>query len=454
MTNGLEGMADGIAGAGGIVGTGRTGEVGGMGEARGDDVPGVSGSDQGSDKGPDQGSGQGAATASAFASVAPAHLHIPLRSTRRDTLLCVVLALVCLALYLLPTGFEDRLPDNAVRCRATVVSVDNERVHQYGIVRMGTQYVSLCALDGPYAGQTWQAGNELVGKMELDKVFAPGDTALLVLTLRDGKVVDAVAQDHYRLRTQAVAFGVFALLLVVFAGPTGVKALLSFVFSALMIWKVLVPALLRDVDPILLGLGVTTAITAATILLVGGMNRRGLAAWLGTLLGIAATCGLALAFAGPFRLHGAVRPYAETVLYSGYPHLHMTRIFLASIFMASSGALMDLAMDVAASMAELVAQNPGISRRAALASGLRVGRAVVGTMTTTLLLAYSGGYIATLMLFMAQGIPLENALNLPFVAAEVMNTLVGSIGLVTVAPFTALTGTWLLVQSGGVDSTT
>ena len=163
--------------------------------------------------------------------------HASLRSTRRDTLLCVVLALACLALYLLPTGFENRLPDNAERCRATVLSVDNERVHQYGIVRMGTQYVTMRALDGPYAGQTWQAGNDLVGKMELDKVFAPGDTALLVLTLRDGKVADAVAQDHYRLHTQAVAFGIFALMLLVFAGVTGLKALLSFVFSASSLWN-------------------------------------------------------------------------------------------------------------------------------------------------------------------------------------------------------------------------
>ena len=73
--------------------------------------------------------------------------HMPLRSTRRDALLCVVLGLACLALYLLPTGFENRLPDNAVRCRATVLSVDNERVHQYGIVRMP-----------PVAGQTPQNG--------------------------------------------------------------------------------------------------------------------------------------------------------------------------------------------------------------------------------------------------------------------------------------------------------
>ena len=127
----------------------------------------------------------GAAAPLAQVQILAAEGHIPLRSTRRDTLLCVVLALACLALYLLPTGFENRLPDNAVRCRATVLSVDNERVHQYGIVRMGTQYVTMRAIGGPYAGQTWQAGNDLVGKMELDKVFAPGDTALLVLTLRD-----------------------------------------------------------------------------------------------------------------------------------------------------------------------------------------------------------------------------------------------------------------------------
>jgi uncharacterized membrane protein len=61
-------------------------------------------------------------------------------------------------------------------------------------------------------------------------------------------------------------------------------------------------------------------------------------------------------------------------------------------------------------------------------------------MTTTLLLAYSGGYTFMLMLFVAQGVPLTNVFNLNYVAAEVLNTLVGSFGLVTVAPFTALCG--------------
>ena len=65
-------------------------------------------------------------------------------------------------------------------------------------------------------------------------------------------------------------------------------------------------------------------------------------------------------------------------------------------------------------------------------------------MTTTLLLAYSGGYIALLMTFMAQGTPIENILNYKYVSAEILDTIVGSFGLVTVAPFTALTSAVLL----------
>lgn len=79
-------------------------------------------------------------------------------------------------------------------------------------------------------------------------------------------------------------------------------------------------------------------------------------------------------------------------------------------------------------------------------SGIRVGRAAMGTMTTTLLLAYSGGYVALLMVFMAQGTPVDNILNYKYVSSEILDTLVGSFGLVTVAPFTAFTSGILLTK--------
>jgi uncharacterized membrane protein len=103
-------------------------------------------------------------------------------------------------------------------------------------------------------------------------------------------------------------------------------------------------------------------------------------------------------FSHAFRLHGTVRPFAETLLYAGHYELHLTEIFIAGVFIASSCAVMDLAMDIAASMDETKRNNPEIGFFEHVQSGMRVGRAVIGTMTTTLFLAYSSSHITMFLL--------------------------------------------------------
>lgn len=110
---------------------------------------------------------------------------------------------------------------------------------------------------------------------------------------------------------------------------------------------------------------------------------------------------------------------------------------------------MDLSVDITSAIHEVVEKKPEISWIEAAKSGMNVGRAAMGTMTTTLLLAYSGGYITLLMVFMAQGTPIDHILNYKYVAAEILDTVVGSFGLVTVAPFTALTAGILLTRKNG-----
>jgi uncharacterized membrane protein len=139
---------------------------------------------------------------------------------------------------------------------------------------------------------------------------------------------------------------------------------------------------------------------------------------------------------------------AESLLYNGYAHLNLTQIFMAGIFIGASGAVMDLAVDIASAVGEVVQKSPDISRWAAVRSGMTVGRAALATQTTTLLLAYSGGYMALLMSFMAQGTPIYAIFNLKYVAAEILHTLVGSFGLCAVAPLTALTSGLLLTGRG------
>ncbi|MEZ7196658.1 YibE/F family protein [Pseudodesulfovibrio karagichevae] len=374
--------------------------------------------------------------------------------TFRDWLLVLIFIVISVGLYYLPTGFESNKDKDAVHCTGRVTAVDDANVMSLGMIRAGEQAVTLEILDGPFKGETYTANNQLLGQLDRDKLFKAGDTAYVVLTVNsDGKVIYVNPQAHYRLGLELFLLALFAALLLIFGGLTGFKALLSFVFTGLLLWKVLVPMLLKGTDPVWLTLCVVALLCAVIIFLVAGINRTGLTAFLGAFLGVVASCAMGIYFTGHFHVHGAVMPFAETLLYAGYGHLNLTRVFMAGVFLSSCGAVMDLAMDVASAMAEVVDKKPGISRVEAVWSGIRVGRAVVGTMTTTLLLAYSGGFVTLLMAFMAQGIPLDTTFNFIYVAAEVLKTLVGSFGLVTVAPFTALVGGLLMTAAKPAAST-
>ncbi len=294
---------------------------------------------------------------------------------------------------------------------------------------------------GPLRGREVEVLNELKGAMELDEIYLPGQSVLVEYAANpEGSITAAYARGRYRIDLTLLLVGLFAVLLIGVAGLTGLKALLSFGLAVLMLWKVLYPSILKGHDPIWIALGVATTLIGIICFLVGGLTRKGTVAFLGSLLGLVLTCCLSMVFTRLFGIHGAVQPYAPTLVYSGFFDVNLTRLFMASVFIAASGALMDVAMDIAASMDEIYDKQPTIGFAEHILSGLTVGRAVIGTMTTTLLLAYSGSYSAMLMVFMGQGVPLVNVFNMSHVSGEVLHTLVGSFGMVTVAPFTAIVG--------------
>ena len=364
-------------------------------------------------------------------------------------------SVVCLALIgvllLLPTGYENagagRL-SNEERVPARIVSTDDSTIKDTGLVRTGEQVCDIQILQGIHKGETHRAYNMLNGSFEQDKIYQTGETALVLVSFDEaGEQVASVSMiDHYRISGEIWLLLAFFAVLIVFAGWTGLRAVLSFILSVLSIWKILVPLSLNGANPILVGALVTAGLTIMIIALVFGFNRITLASCIGAISGLALTAALGILTTNAFHIHGAVMSFSESLLYSGYEHLNLTEIFMASIFIGSSGAMMDLSVDIAAAVNEVVTKRPDLSRFEAMMSGMRVGRAAMGTMTTTLLLAYSGSYIALLMVFMAQGTPMINVFNYKYVASEVIHTIVGSFGLVAAAPLTAAASGLLLAK--------
>lgn len=354
-------------------------------------------------------------------------------------------------LLCLPTGYEDAvIYQDRERSVAKVLKTNNENIITVGILSRGDQTCTLELLDGMFKGEIIEGFNMLTGSIESDKIYKVGDEALVLISYStndiEKEIVYVSMVDHYRLNIELILVVIFAFFLILVAGKTGLRAVLSFGVTILAIWKILIPLCLNGFDPIIIGFLLTAILTLIIISLVYGFDKMTLSASIGALTGSFVTMLMALIFTDFFMLEGAILQGSQSLLYAGFPQLDLKKLFIASIFIGSSGAVMDLAVDITSAVKEVVDKKPDICAKEAIRSGMNIGRAAMGTMTTTLLLAYSGGYISLLMVFMAQGTPVDNILNYKYVASEILDTIVGSFGLVSVAPLTAICAGFFLTK--------
>ena len=350
-------------------------------------------------------------------------------------------------LLLLPTGFEGAYQfKDAIKCKVEILEVDNSSLIDTGLIRTGQQVCKVRFLNGKFKGQTSEGWNMLSGALSQDKLFYPGDKAQAVVHHDDGEIISVNLIDFYRLGGELILALAFALFLVVFARGVGVRSVLSFVITILVLWKILVPLFLKGFNPILTGLVAVAIMTFIILALVYGFDKKLLASFCGAMSGIIFAMVLSIICSRAFHIHGAVMHNSEALLYSGFQDLNLTQIFMASVCIGASGSVMDLSVDITSSVSEVVRNCPSILKKEAIKSGLTVARAAMGTMTTTLLLAYSGTCIAMLMTFMAQGTPIYNILNNNIVASEIINTIAGSFGLAMTAPLTAVIAGTVLAE--------
>lgn len=371
-----------------------------------------------------------------------------IRKYRKDIAFIIAFILASAFLLLIPTGFERAIYVNAVGAKAEVLSTDDRGIIQTGLFRTGDQRCHVRVLSGEHKGLEMDGINLLSGSLKEDKVFVPGDTAwVLIERDTDGNPIFINLIDYYRIGTEWILVIAFALILIAFAGIRGIRMILSFVFAFFAIWKMLIPAVLKGASPFLMCTLTLILLTLVTLPMVSGVNRRSLAAICGALLSMLITLLLSLFMTRILRIHGSVLESSEALLYSGFMTLDLTSLFAGVVCLSAGGAIMDLSIDVSAAMWEVKEHSPLIGAKALFASAMEVGRAGVGTQITTLLLAYMGSYLTLMMVYMAQATPIPNIFTSKSIAAEILQTLVGAMGIVMVTPLTALMG--MLFFRGG-----
>ena len=175
----------------------------------------------------------------------------------------------------------------------------------------------------------------------------------------------------------------------------------------------------------------------ATLIGLNGLHRKTWAALLSTL------CILAMIM-GIFEVvisHTAELDYS-TMEYLGSID-NPDEIFHAEILLSGLGAIMDVAVAIAAALSEIVTKRPEVTFRELFRSGREIGYDIMGTMINVLLLSYFCGSIPLILIKMINhyGFTEIFKFHIPF---ELIQFLMGSIAILISIPISLAVSARLL----------
>lgn len=341
----------------------------------------------------------------------------------------------------LGTGVEE---EEAIRATVVRVLQEPEEVNQSEEVSnetaWETQLTDVKIKEGPYKNETIRAKNIVDPRLPHSIVVEKDDRVLVYINQDSrGNALDANIIGHSREIYLYLLIGAFALLLIVVGALKGVKAIVTLAITIAIIIKILLPMILMGYNPLWLSIISCAVIITITLVIVSGPNKKTLSAIIGTSGGVIAAGGIALFVGTLSKLTGLGDEEAQMLVFIPQQiELDFKGLLFAAILIGTLGAVMDVGMSIASSMNEIENAKPDISSRQLIKSGMNIGRDIMGTMSNTLILAYTGGSLHLMLLLMAYDIPFIEIINKDIIATEVVRAISGSIGLVLSIPLTAV----------------
>lgn len=310
-----------------------------------------------------------------------------------------------------------------------------------------TQVIKLKVLDGKFKGKEFTVNHALSGNFAYDIVLEKGDEVVLNIQENGTDSPGVYITDFVRDKYLFALVIIFIALLIIVGGLKGVKSVITLIITGVVIMYGMLPLILKGYSPLIVTVIAAIFIALMTFFIVGGINSKSISALIGTTGGVLTAGILAYIVGSLVKLTGLSSEEAGMLLHIPQGIVFDFRSLLFSgIIIGTLGAVMDVTMSIASAMYELKDLSPDIDHKSLIKSGLNIGKDIMGTMSNTLILAYTGSSVPLLLVFMSYSTSLSKILNLDLIATEVVRALVGSIGLVIAIPITAL-ATGLILKS-------
>lgn len=356
----------------------------------------------------------------------------------------VVIVIIAFVLWVLYSFLNERYDyvryESSTRTfnKAKVLSIGEQLIEldQTGEYLVGTQILFIQFLNGNEEGKKIKVNNYLTAT---HSIYAKvGQT--LIITSDTPKNAESyyTVYNYYRSFSIWLILAVFLGIIGFIGGKKGVRSALSLIFTFFMIICFLLPALYRGGNPVMWAVMSTAISAAVTLYLLNGLSYKTLFDILATTMGVIIAGILFFIISKILIISGYQTDEAEAlILISQSTGLHIKDILYAGVLIASLGAVMDMAVSIGAALIEIAKLNPKITSKALFLSGMNIGRDIIGTMTNTLILAFAGSSLMTLLVFLSYGIQYEQLMSSDYLALEAAQAMAGTAAVVIMVPVTS-----------------
>jgi uncharacterized membrane protein len=245
--------------------------------------------------------------------------------------------------------------------------------------------------------------------------------------------------DFVRVNNMVYLIGAFILLLLFFGRTKGLSAILSLGFTCVAIFAVFIPSILSGRNIYISTIIISAFVIIVTLFLLNGINKKSIAAITGCFGGVLSAGLLTLIMSNVLVITGIVNSESRhlQLLPTDTP-IDLRAIVFAGIIIGAVGAVMDVAVSISSALWELKEKAPELTFKSIFDSGINIGRDIMGSMTNTLVLAYIGSSLSIILILIVFVGSLTELLNMELVTVEVLQAVIGSMGILLTMPLTAL----------------
>lgn len=306
----------------------------------------------------------------------------------------------------------------------------------------GAQKVKARITSGQYRGLDCELDNS--NSYQRGAFCTKGTKVIAVIKDIDGTLTGSV-YNYDRTMMVYVLLGLFSLSLVLVGGKKGAASLYALVFTFICVICMYVPLLYAGLNGVLAALITSIVILAASIYILNGFSSKTICAIIGTSTGIIISGGLAMIAGSMSHLNGFNMTDVESMIYiANNSKLHVSDILYAGILISSLGAVMDVSVSIVAAITEIHEKAPHLKAKELFMSGMHVGHDMMGTMSNTLILAYTGSATGTLLTIYSYEMPYLQFMGYNSIIIEIVCGLCGTIGVILTVPIQAFITTMVL----------